>query len=326
MERLHVPGLSLAVAVDSQIVFSSGFGFADIAAERPVDRSSVFRIASVSKSMTATAVMQLVEEGAIDLDAPVQRYCPSFPAKPWPVTIRQLLSHTAGIRHYTTAAEFDNTHHYSSLSESLGIFEQDSLLFEPGSRFHYTSYGYSLLGCVIEGASGMSYQEYLRRYLLRPAGMSATYVYGEALDTTTFVRGYGRLPNGNLRYSEWFDMSDRVPGGGIFSTAEDLVRFAVALERGTLLDRESLRSMWTPQSIASGELLHYGLGWVLLDRNGDREVLHDGSQYGARSLLIVLPERKIAVALLANMEGEEVGVMLTEIAVHILDIVTPGSE
>jgi len=321
MEGLHLPGLSVAVAVDSQIVFSSGFGLADIARERPVDRSSIFRIASVSKPITATAVMQLVEQGKIDLDAPVQRYCPWFPLKPWPVTVRRLLSHTSGIRHYRTAEESDNTHHYGSLRESLEIFDGDSLLFEPGTRFNYTSYGYSLLGCVIEGASGMSYEEYLQRYILRPTGMSTTYVYGESFDTLACVRGYGRLPNGRLRYAQWFDLSDRIPGGGILSTAEDLVRFAVALESGRLLGEASLRAMWTPQKTIGGQILHYGFGWVVLGRDEDRQVLHDGSQYGTRSLLMLLPERKIAVALLANMEGDDVGTMLTDVAVRILDVV-----
>ena len=137
MSRESIPGMSIAIAAGDQI-WSAGYGLTDIENFVPVKAYSMYRLASISKPITATAVMQLVEKGKIDLDAPVQKYVPEFPAKQWPVTVRQLLGHLGGVRHYRDDAESSTTKHYGSIKEALSAFKDDPLALEPGTKYSYT--------------------------------------------------------------------------------------------------------------------------------------------------------------------------------------------
>ena len=158
MTSLKEPSLAIAVVDNGNLVLAKGYGVADIENNVSATGDTVYRIASLSKSLTATAAMRLVEEHKLDLDAPIQKYCPAFPTKQWPVSVRELLTHQSGIRHYKNDEESVNTRHYTSIDEALRQdFTKDPLLFEPGTKFSYSSYGYLVLGCVMEGASGMSY-------------------------------------------------------------------------------------------------------------------------------------------------------------------------
>lgn len=170
----HVPGLSVAVIDRGRVILTKGYGLADVENSVPATADTIYRIASISKSITATAAMKLVEAGKLDLDAPIQRYCQDFPKKPWPITARELLSHQSGIRDYRNEEESINTRHYASIKEALTQFASDPLEFEPGTKMQYTSYGYIVLGCVIEGASGTSYDRYMHQAIFEPALMPAT--------------------------------------------------------------------------------------------------------------------------------------------------------
>ncbi len=314
MEGAGIPGLAVSVALDSSIVYSEGFGTADLMRRTPVGRETLFRLASVSKPLTAVAAMRLIELGLLDPDAPIGRYCPEFPEKEWPVTARQLLSHTAGVRHYGSPREFGNTTHYDDLTSPLEIFAHDSLLFRPGTAFHYSSYGYLLLGCVMEGASGIPYAECLRRFVLEPAGMTSTSIATDTIDEARYAGAYGRDLKGSIVDAPPIDVSDRIPGGGIISSADDLATFAIALGTGRLLSGPLLRMMATPQRLEGGATVQYGLGWIIADRNDERRILHDGSQFGVRTLLLIVPARRVSVAVLANMEGDPTGRVIEEIA------------
>src|SRR5262245_59270282 len=172
MSRWQIPGLSIAVVKGDGVLWQAGFGLADLENAVPARPGTVYRIASVTKSITAVLAMQLVERGELDLDAPIQRYVPSFPEKPWSLTAGQLLGHLAGVRNYRED-DFgglpDNTRRYASLTEALGIFASDPLLQEPGTKYVYTTFGYTLLGAAIEGASGGSFVDTLRANVLEPA-------------------------------------------------------------------------------------------------------------------------------------------------------------
>src|SRR5258706_11127742 len=170
MSQKGIPGLSIAVVTGDQLRWQQGYGTADLENLVPAKASTEYRIASVTKTLTAVAAMQLAEKGALDLDAPVQKYAPSFPAKPFPITTRQLLAHLSGIRNYRRE-EGERTVHYDSLSDALGIFKDDPLEHEPGTRYTYSVFGYTLLGAVIEGASGMTFPDYMRERVFKPAGM-----------------------------------------------------------------------------------------------------------------------------------------------------------
>lgn len=167
------PGLSVGF-MKGDFVWAQGYGYSDLENRVPTKPESAYRLASVTKPMTAVAILQLVEKGKINLDAEVQTYVSYFPKKPWPVTVRQLLGHLGGISHYKNAEQELHIKTRKSTREAIAIFENFDLVAEPGTRYSYTSYGYNLLGAVIEAASGMSYGEYMRQNVWQPLGMSDT--------------------------------------------------------------------------------------------------------------------------------------------------------
>src|SRR5437773_5338012 len=311
MSSKHIPGLSIAIASDNQLRWQSGYGMADLENSVPAKTGTVYRTASVAKPITAVAVMQLVEKGKIDLDAPIQKYVPTFPIKPWPITTRQLLGHLSGIRNYKQNEfpnQYDSTRLYSSLTESLNIFKDDPLDFEPGTKYSYTTFGYIVLGTVIEGASGMSYVDYMRENVFKPAKMIHTQADNVYDIIPNRARGYhpkvyGKF-DGNLRNADLADTSYKIPAGGLVSTVADLANFAIAVQNGVLIKKETFEQMSTPQKTADGKATPYGLGWYI-DGVGDRKglVWHGGVQAGVTSMLFILPKERLALVILTNLEG-----------------------
>ena len=165
MQKQQIPAATVAVSSGGQVVYAKGFGKADIENNLPAARDTLIRTGSIAKPISAVAAMTLMESGKLDLDAPVQKYCPALPQKQWTVTTRELLAHTSGIRHYKDD-EIESTKHYNSMSDGFTIFASDPLLFEPGTKFSYSTYGYTVVGCVIEGASGGKFFDYLREHVL----------------------------------------------------------------------------------------------------------------------------------------------------------------
>ena len=307
--RQSIPGISVAIVRDNQIIFRRGYGLADLENQVPATAVTVFRIASVAKSLTAVAAMQLAEKGKLDLDAPVQKYAPSFPIKAFPITTRQLLAHLSGVRGYRTG-EGERTYHYESLTDALAVFKDDPLEHEPGTKYAYTTFGYTLLGVVIEGASGMSYSEYLRERVLKPAGMLHTQVDDVYEIIPNRARGYspkiyGQF-NGDWRNPALMDSSYKIPGGGLVSTAEDLARFAIAVQNGVLIKQETFAQMSKSQRTRDGRETGYGYGWYVDRREGrepDGSVWHGGVQQGFTADLWILPRKHLAVVILTNLEG-----------------------
>jgi CubicO group peptidase (beta-lactamase class C family) len=308
MSRQNIPGLSVAVVTDHQLRWSNGYGMADMENFVPAKSMTVYRLGSVSKPITATAVMQLVERGKLDLDAPIQTYCPAFPKKQWPITTRLLLGHLSGIRHYKDK-EIESTRHYTSMVESLEIFKDDPLLFEPGTNFSYTTYGYTVLGCVVEGASGMKFADFVRDNIFRPAGMEHIRVDDVFEIIPNRAQGYQKTKSGELRNSGLADTSYKIPGGGFCSTVEDLAKFAIAVETGVLIKKGTLEQMWTAQKTRAGQSTGYGFGWGIINQNG-----HNGGQQRISTQLYLLPDPGFAVALMANLEGANLSGLARQIA------------
>ena len=307
--RLSIPAISVAIVRDNQIIFRRGYGLADLENQVPATAVTVFRIASVAKSLTAVAAMQLAEKGKLDLDAPIQKYAPSFPTKAFPITTRQLLAHLSGVRGYRSG-EGERTYHYESLTDALAVFKDDPLEHEPSTKYAYTTFGYTLLGVVIEGASGMSYSEYLRERVLKPAGMLHTQVDDIYAIIPNRARGYSPTVygefNGDWRNPALMDSSYKIPGGGLVSTAEDLARFAIAVQNGLLIKQETFEQMSKSQRTRDGRETGYGYGWYVDRREGrepDGSVWHGGVQQGFTSDLWILPRKHLAVVILTNLEG-----------------------
>ena len=302
-ERLatRIPGVQVAVAVNGKLVWSEGFGYADAARQRPVTRETQFRIGSVSKPLTATAVALLYEQGKLDLDAPVQRYVPTFPEKGYPITTRQLGGHLAGIRHYE-GQEFFSNRHYATVLDGLKIFQDDSLLFPPGTRFSYSSYAWNLVSAVVEGASGDDFLHYMSAHVFRPLGL--THTAPDRVDSLVPGRTqfYDRDSAGRLHIAPTVDNSYKWAGGVFVSTAEDLVQFGSALLDPGLLKRETLDLLFTSQRTNAGSETGYGIGWFLrTDSSGHRWAFHGGSAVGGTAVLGLDRDSRVVVAILTNL-------------------------
>ena len=329
-----LPGLSIAVAKGGQ-VWSAGFGSADLEKNVPVDSHTLFRTASISKWMTATAAMRLVEDGKLRLDAPIQQYCPQYPTKQWTITSRELMNQLSGIRHYhgangeprDTAAQRDalgalikreqSTQYtrYTEVLPTLDAFKDDPLVFQPGTHFLYSSLGYRVLGCVLEGAAHIPYRSLMRSLVFTPAGMSTITEDDSQIITPHRVAGYAWDSNKRLIRAPFRDVSENLPGGGHLATPEDLVRFAVAFNSGKLVQSKSRDLMVqrpklidgsdvpdAPPYFGMGTGLYYGMGmFVGKSSSGERLLMHTGRDPGASTELLLAPDSGIAVAVMSNV-------------------------
>jgi CubicO group peptidase (beta-lactamase class C family) len=314
MSRQNIPGLSVAIVIDRKLRWSNGYGLADLENYIPAKSATVYRLGSISKTITAIAVMQLAERGKLDLDAPIQKYCSAFPQKQWPITARQLLGHLAGVRHYKSDGEFLSTRHYNSIVEGLDMFKDDPLMHEPGTKYLYSTHGYSILGCAVEGASGMKFADYVLANIFKPAGMDTMRVDDVFEIIPNRAQGYFKNQSGQLRNSTLADTSYKIPGGGFCSTVTDLARFAIAAQAGSLVKQETLEQMWTRQKTSDGKETSYGLGWALSERSGLREVQHGGAQQRVTTNLYMIPEKGLAIVLMVNIEGASLNALSRQIA------------
>lgn len=304
MSRQGIPGLSAAIARRGRIVWEASFGLADLENLVPVTPRTRFRLASISKPITAVAAMLLWEEKDLDLDAPIQQYVPSFPVKQWPINLRLLLGHQAGIRHYRNPAEAAATQAYSSVTEALEQFKNDPLLHEPGTKYHYTTYGFNLIGAAVEAVAGMPFAEFVRRRIFIPAGMRETIPDIQAQIIPGRAEGYFRDASGRLKNSALADVSNKLPGGGFIGTARDLCLFASAFHEGRLVSAGTRELMLQPGRLAGGTATTYGLGWSLSATGAEpASVGHGGGQPRVATLLLTYPALGVTTALMCNLQG-----------------------
>src|SRR5436190_2276789 len=324
MSANSIPGLSAAVVLEGEPRWSQGFGMADLENSSPATSSTLFRLGSISKPISATAVLQLWERGKLDLDAPVQKYCPEFPQKEWPITSRELLGHLGGIRHYNRDGKGDipedSARHFASMEESLQIFAADPLVAKPGTKFNYSTYGYTLLGCVLEGAASQKYMDFVRENIFKPAGMVQT----QADDFFTIIphrtRWYHKDKSEIVRNAGVLNSSYKIPGGGLISSADDMARFEAAMLADKFVKRPARDLMWTPQKTPDGKSTGYALGWGISDKFGIHIVAHTGGQQGTSTAFVLVPERRAGVIVLANMDSVDSGNLADQILKIALDL------
>ncbi len=303
MEAEGIPGASIAVGVAGETVWSEGFGWANLELGVPVTTLTKFRVGSVSKTMTASAIGLLVERGQLDLDATVQTYVPDFPEKQWPITSRQLGGHLAGVRHYR-GLEILSSKRYATVDQGLAIFEDDPLLHEPGTKYLYSSYGWNLLSAVMEGASGRPFLELVREDVFEPLGLRHTVPDHNDSIVVHRTEFYEHGANDAVVNAPYVDNSYKWAGGGFLSTPEDLIRFGQAHMNPGFLRAETLQLLMTPQTLSSGERTDYGIGWrSATQEDGDRTVSHSGGSVGGTTLLVLIPEHDLVVAGVVNISG-----------------------
>jgi len=306
MRRSGIPGASVTVMKHGKIIWSEGLGFSDVENRVPVTPQTKFRVGSVSKPLTAAALALLVEQGKLDLDAPVQRYVPSFPQKKYPITTRELGGHLAGVRHYA-GNEFLNQRHYNTVTDGLTIFKDDTLLFKPGDRYSYSSYGWNLISAVIEGASGESFLALMRKRVFDAIGM--THTAAEYTDSIIPFRAhfYSRSDSAApVVNAPFVDNSYKWAGGGFLSTTEDLVLFGQTMLLGTFVRPHTRELLWTSQRTTDGKQTGYGIGWsVLTDSSKRRIVSHSGGSVGGTAWLQIFPDQQLVAAFLFNGDGRQ---------------------
>src|SRR5271170_2199868 len=283
MASSGAPGISVAVVENGESVWSSGFGYADLENHVVATPATLYRLGSISKPITATGAMQLWERKKLDLDAPIQKYCPAYPQKEWPITTRELLGHLGGIRHYKSGSQDDpeigNTRHFDDpIIAGLNFFEYDALVSSPGTHFHYSTQGYTLVGCVMEGASGVKYTDFMLQNVIVPAGMDHTQVDDRFAIIPYRTRFYQKTETGAVLNADFLDSSYKIPGGGWLSSAEDMAQFEAAILNDKLVKRATRDLMWTPLKPADGSKDGYGLGWGNGDQDGIATIGHNGGQ------------------------------------------------
>jgi len=323
MASTNAPGIAVAVVLNGEEVWSEGFGMADLENNVPVTTQTLFRLASISKPITATAAMQLWEQGKLDLEVPIQKYCPAFPQKESPINTRQLMSHLAGVRHYRTDPKEDletnNTKHFDDpIAGGIQFFANDPLLSKPGSKFNYSTQGFTLVGCAIEGASGEKYVDYVRQHIFMPAGMNSTRWDDRFSVIPHRTRFYSKTKMGVVQNSEFLDSSYKIPGGGWLSSADDMARFEVAILGDRFVKRATRDLMWTAQHASSPEVVEekhggYALGWGVGDAAGVPDVGHGGGQQGTSTFIMMAPEQKAGVVVLINMDGLDSSALATDL-------------
>ena len=259
-------------------------------------------MASIAKSMTALAVMQLVEQQLINLDAPIQTYIADYPKQPkTQITTRQLLSHTSGIDGYKNGKEAQTVINYPRLSDVLELFKNRALLFEPGTHYSYTTYGYTVLGIIIEKVSGLTYEAYMQQNIWDKADMSQTGVvtFGSTLDNASSL--YSRNSKGKIKEGKENNLSNRIPGGGLYTTVGDMLKFGNAVINNTFVKAQTLSLMSQHHSLEK-EKNGYGFGWFLYNPKPNEGFIigHSGGQTGCSSQLLIIPEKGIVSIVLAN--------------------------
>lgn len=311
MAAEKIPGLSIGFIKDD-LLWTKGFGFADLENKTPAKADSMYRMASVNKPMTAAAILQLAEKGKIDLDAEVQTYVPYFPKKQFPVTVRQLLGHLGGISHYKDYEKEGHFKDYKNTRQAIAVFENFDLIAEPGTRYSYTSYGYNLLGAVIEGASGQSYGEYMTNNIWRPLGMTKTRLDSPNDVIPDRVRGY-QLVGNQVKNSEFVDISSRFAAGGIRSNVLEMLKFGKGIHKGEILSKASLELIFNSMTTKSGMFTGYSAGWDVSNANGQYMISHSGGQQETSTYLFSFPTRNLTIAIAANLEGANNGIFVAKL-------------
>lgn len=314
------PGLAVAVAIDGHLVWAEGFGHADVDQKVAIDPfASQFRIGSISKSLTAVALAQLAERRVIDLDKEVQLYVSSFPKKEHPLTVRQVAGHISGIRHYQ-GMEFLSNQKYESVDASLEIFKDDPLLFAPGTRYSYSSYGWNLISAVIEGAGRQPFLDYMQAHVFDAAGMRNTMADYADRDIPHRVQFYV-LEDEKPILAPPVDNSYKWAGGGFLSTATDLISFANAVLDNTLMNTQSKNESWKSCRLNDGSETNFGLGWrIAEDKKGRPWRGHGGGSVGGTSMLLIYPDHNLAVVTLVNLSNARMDQLAWKVAEQYLTV------
>ncbi|WP_298496899.1 serine hydrolase [uncultured Algibacter sp.] len=299
LRQQGIPGMSISVSDNGELIWSEGFGYSKRKPKTKVDPSkTLFRIASISKSITALTLAKLVDKKLIDLDESVYTYLPDYPKKQFDFTVKELGGHLAGIRHYK-GNEF-TINKKMSITEGIGLFKNDTLLFEPSSQFSYNTFGYVLLSEIMQKAAKKDFNTLVKESIFKPLGMTNTMLEDSEIN----------LPNKTNFYRKKRILSTsvaneyKVAGGGFLSTSEDLIKFGEEIISPKTVTKNALANMVTSQKLKSGKITGYGIGFsVEHTKNNTYKYYHTGGGVGASTILLIYPKEEIVISVLTNKSG-----------------------
>jgi CubicO group peptidase (beta-lactamase class C family) len=302
MRQQRIPGLALAVMRDGQIVKAQGYGLSNIELNVPVTPQTVFQSGSIGKQFAATAIMMLVEEGKVGLDDKITKYFSGSPESWDKITVRNLLTHTSGVKDYTED-HIDYRRDYTE-EELLKVIQELPPDFAPGDRYEYSNSGYALLGFLIHKVTGKFYGDFLQERIFKPLGMTTTRIISEEDIVPNRSAGY-RLVKGAIKNQEWNSPTlNTTADGSLYFTVLDLAKWDAALYTEKLIKRSSLDQMWTPVKLNNGTTYPYGFGWRLRETNGHRLIEHGGSWQGFTTAISRYVDDKLTVVALCNLDSD----------------------
>ena len=310
MADKELPALSIALVDHQQIVWAKGFGVADPKSKTPATAETIYRVGSVSKLFTDIAVMQLVEQGKIDLDAPITRYLPNFrPRNPFgkPITLRQLMSHRSGlVREPPVGNYFETTE--PSLERTIASLNNTDLVYAPESRTKYSNAAIATVGYVLERTQGEPFAKYLKRSVLDPLGLERTSFEPTPPITKDLAKAYMWTVDGRVFEAPTFELG-MSPAGSMYTTVTDMGRFMSALfaggqgTKGQMLKSSTIEQMWTPQFAPPGQKTGYGIGFAVRELEGRRTVGHGGAIYGFATTLKAMTDDKLGVVVVTTKDS-----------------------
>jgi serine beta-lactamase-like protein LACTB len=316
-EKIHAPAISAAVAVDGKIVWAGAVGWENIEQQIPATDRTQFRIGSTSKAVTATLLAKLFQDGKIELDKPIANYAPNLPNPHWnKITPRQLASHSSGLPDYLDNYGdlwgmyylFKLDKRYTSVRESLEVFDDNALLFTPGSQFHYTSFNTVLQSVVLEAVVREPFLSAMRHHIFTPLGMDSTGAEYELSQPNSLATFYWNQDGKHPAFRVWqnVDLSHRLAGGGFISTPSDMVTLGSAWLNDDFIAPKTRALFWQPQSLSDGSInpQKYALGWRWAEYDDGKGIIknanHGGVSRGSQSWLMVIPDRNMVVAVMIN--------------------------
>ncbi len=299
MKADKVPGVSIVVQRDGKIVKSQGYGFADLEDRAPATADTIYQSGSVGKMFTAACVMLLAEDGKLSLDDRLAKFFPDGPPAWQRITIRQLLSHTSGLKDYSD--EYDMRADYTE-DKQLAIAQKIPLDFQPGTQWSYSNTGYLVLGVLVSKVSGKHWSEFLSERVFKPLGMTTARMISERDIILNRASGYELDDKGDVKNQEWVSPTANTTGdGALYFSVKDLTAWNTALDAGKFLSPEHFRDWWTPIALANGTTYPYGFGWGVGELRGHLEIEHGGAWQGFRTAVERFPEQRLNVSVLANL-------------------------
>lgn len=316
LEKQPIPGLSLAIVQQGEVVLAKGYGFANLELSVPATPATIYQLASLTKQFTATAIMLLRNEGQLDLEATIGHYLADTPAAWQEVTLRQLLTHTSGMMrdgtptYWTTPTAMKQDYNYPQMFQMIA---QHPLDFPPGTKSSYSNSGYFLLGLVIEQLTQQSLNTFFTERIFQPLGMTATRINDLHALIPHRATGY-TWTEGEWQHPDYIGLTHHFANGGLVSNVLDLAKWDAALYTEHILPQADLEAMWTPATLQDGTNSDYGFGWAVSTHEGQRLVSHGGGLPGFSTYIARFVDAGLTVILLTNGHGLPSGTIAKRIA------------